>query len=112
MKEGLGLNALALSFLQKEERMTKQKQAEIFKAGKQIHPKDVTANVFFGSAAQHETAEVFEQGFSLEGIQDPRVLQQKEVLVFDKRQFHDSAKDFIGSGPDPRDKTAIDFLDW
>lgn len=92
--------------------MTKQEQAEIFKQGKQIHPKDTTANVFFGSKPQDETAQVFEQRFSLEGIQNPQVLKQKEVLAFDQRKFDKSADDFIGRGPDPRDKSAIDFIDW
>lgn len=90
---------------------SKEEQANVFKQGKQIDPRDTTAGVFFNGIPQDASAGVFEQGFSLEGIKDPAILKQKQIMAFGQIPLHESAKDFIGSGPDPRDKTAIDFLE-
>lgn len=91
---------------------SKEQQANVFLQGKVWDERDTSAEVFAGAAARHESASVFGQGFSLEGIQNPDVLKQKEVFAFRQNPMHKSAEDFIGNTIDPRDVTARDFLNY
>lgn len=88
--------------------MKKEQQLEVFRQGKSIDPRDTTAHVFLGSVSKDPSSGVFEQGISLEGL-SARVLQQKEAMLYGP-PMHQSAIDFVGNGPDPRDHTAIDFI--
>ncbi len=76
---------------------TREQQTNEFKSGKQIDPRDESANEFAMAKAGDPSEADFEQGFDLAGIQDSKIRSQVQALVYGKNQQDRSAEDFIGT---------------